>query len=165
MQVYLPDKDDDRGSLGHGSNHAAHTDDTQEGEEGLLTARTGTFSWQSHSLLAVAGYTRTAAQVLAKKKRERERQGMTISLAIILSCMYVCERHGSLDASCPFTHWFGAASKAGGEVGDSVGATDGTDWRCVAVAVADAHGLRPLPRLQCPRQEVKGQNGLGLVFC
>lgn len=53
-----------------------------------------------------------------------------------------------------FTHWFGAASEAGGEVGDSVGATDGAHWRCVAVTVTDAHGLRPLPRLQCPMEEV-----------
>lgn len=66
----MPDKDDDGRSLGHGSNHAAHTDNTQEGEEGLLTARTGTFSRQSHSLLAVAGYTRTAAQVLATTKKK-----------------------------------------------------------------------------------------------
>lgn len=42
QQAYLPNKDDDRGRLGHGSNHAAHTDNTQEGEEGLLAAWTGT---------------------------------------------------------------------------------------------------------------------------
>lgn len=76
QQVYLPDEDDDRGSLGHGSNHAAHTDDTQEGEEGLLTAWTGTFSWQSHSVLTAAGYTRTAGQVLA------QRQEITSNLVI-----------------------------------------------------------------------------------
>lgn len=45
QQVDLPDKDDDGGRLGHGSDHAAHTDDTQEGEEGLLTAWTGALPW------------------------------------------------------------------------------------------------------------------------
>lgn len=41
----LPDEDDDRGSLGHSTDHAARTDHTQEGEEGLLAARTGAFAW------------------------------------------------------------------------------------------------------------------------
>lgn len=66
---YSPDEDDDGGGLGHGSDHAAHADHTQEGEEGLLAAWTGALSWQSHSLLAVAGDTRAAAQVLAATRR------------------------------------------------------------------------------------------------
>lgn len=34
----IPDEDDDRGSLGHGSDQAAHTHHTQEDEEGFLAA-------------------------------------------------------------------------------------------------------------------------------
>lgn len=96
------------------------------------------------------------------QKKEEKKTGNDIqsrypaAVTWIESSTYASECDGSLDASCAFTHWFGAASKAGGEVGDSVGATDGTHWCCVAVTVTDAHGLRPLPRLQCPREEVKG---------
>lgn len=37
----VPDKDDDGGRLGHGSDHAAYTDDRQEGKERMLTAGAG----------------------------------------------------------------------------------------------------------------------------
>lgn len=39
----IPDQDDDRGSLGHGSDQAANTHHTQEDEEGLLAAWHRTF--------------------------------------------------------------------------------------------------------------------------
>lgn len=38
--VESPDEDDDGGRLGHGSDHTAGTDHTQEDEEGLLAAGT-----------------------------------------------------------------------------------------------------------------------------
>lgn len=59
---------------------------------------------------------------------------------------------------CVFwTHCFGAASEAGRQVGDGVGAAHGTHGRRLTVTVADAHGLRLLPGLQCPRDGDKAQ--------
>lgn len=63
----VPDEDDDRGGLSHGPDHAAHTDHTQEGEEGPLAAGAGTLSRQSHRLLAAAGYAGAAGQVLKRR--------------------------------------------------------------------------------------------------
>lgn len=56
-----------------------------------------------------------------------------------------------------YTHWFGAASEAGWEVGDSIGTTDGAHWCCVAVTVTDARRLGSLPGQQRPTEEVKGR--------
>lgn len=64
QRFHSPDEDDDGGRLGHGSNHAAHTDDTQKGEEGLLTSWAGTLPWESHSIFAAARDARAASQVL-----------------------------------------------------------------------------------------------------
>ena len=61
---FVPDQDDDRRCLGHGSNHAAGTDDTQENEEGLLAARAGALPWDCRCKLTVAGYTRAAGPIL-----------------------------------------------------------------------------------------------------
>lgn len=84
QQVSSPDEDDDRGGLGHGSDHAAHTDHTQEGEEGLLTARTGTLPRQSHRLLTGAGYTRAAGQVLTRGREKRSK----CCYGDLLHCVY-----------------------------------------------------------------------------
>lgn len=66
----MPDEDDDGGRLGHGSNHAAHTDDTQEGEEGLLAAWAGTLPWERNGVFAAARDARAASQVLKGDVRE-----------------------------------------------------------------------------------------------
>lgn len=62
--MVLPDEDDDGGRLSHGADHTAGTDDTEEGEEGLLAAWTGTLPWDSCGHLAVTGYTCTPCQIL-----------------------------------------------------------------------------------------------------
>lgn len=145
---HSPDEDDDRGRLSHSPNHAAHTDDTQEGEEGLLAAWAGTLPWESHGVLAAAGHARAASQVLEPHRK------------VVISSRSVS---GSERVSiCAFwTHCFGAASEAGRQVGDSVGAAHGTHGRRLTVTVADAHGLRLLPGLQCPTDGDKAQGGDG----
>lgn len=61
-----PDEDDDRRGLGHGPDQAAHTHHTEEGEEGLLAPRTGTFSWNHAGILrGDSGEARTACEVRA----------------------------------------------------------------------------------------------------
>lgn len=45
LNVIIPDKDDDGGRLSHGPDHAAYTDNTQEGEECTLTAGAGALPW------------------------------------------------------------------------------------------------------------------------
>lgn len=79
QQVDLPDEDDDGGRLGHGSDHAAHTDNTQEGEEGLLTAWTGTLPRERHGVLTGAGYTGTAGQVLTRRQETRWKCHLTVN--------------------------------------------------------------------------------------
>lgn len=59
-----PDEDDYRGGLGHGSNHTAGTDHTQEGEEGLLAAGPWTFARHSRGEVTVSRDARTTRQVL-----------------------------------------------------------------------------------------------------
>jgi hypothetical protein len=64
----LPDKDDDGGRLGHGTNHATHTHHTQEGEEGFLAARTGAFSGNHGGILwGDGGEACTAREILKGK--------------------------------------------------------------------------------------------------
>ena len=71
----VPDQDDDGGRLGHGADHAAHTDDAEEGEEGLLAARARTLPRESHCLLPVRRDTGTACQVLGAGNEEVREQG------------------------------------------------------------------------------------------
>lgn len=63
--VSAPDKDDDRGRLRHGSDHAADTHHAQEGEEGLLAPGAGAFSGNHSRVLRRDGReARTAGEVL-----------------------------------------------------------------------------------------------------
>lgn len=63
--VSVPDKDDDRGRLCHGSDHAAHTHHAQEGEEGLLAPGAGAFSGNySRVLRRDSREARTASEIL-----------------------------------------------------------------------------------------------------
>lgn len=160
----IPDEDDDRGRLGHGSDHAAHTDNTQEGEEGLLTAWTGTLSWQSHCIFAGAGYTRTAGQVLTRKQETRAKWPLWTRY---VSAQYLLWAPSSgllavmihiVSVGCNVTtHRLGAASEARWEVGHSIRTTHGAHRRCVTVTVTNARWLRLLPGLQRPMREVKVQ--------
>ncbi len=67
MKVESPDEDDDGGRLGHGSDHTAGTDHTQEGEEGLLAAGTRAFAWHSRGQVIVCGDTRASRHILKVK--------------------------------------------------------------------------------------------------
>ena len=71
----VPDQDDDGGRLGHGADHAAGADHTEEGEEGLLAARARTLPRESHCLLPVRRDTGTACQVLGAGNEEVREQG------------------------------------------------------------------------------------------
>lgn len=63
-QHMLPDQDDDRGGLGHGSNEAADTYYTQEDEEHLLATWNWTFPGNSSGRTIFRRYTAAASQVL-----------------------------------------------------------------------------------------------------
>ena len=64
----VPDQDDDGGCLGHGADHAAGADHTEEGEEGLLTAHGGTLPRDHPGQRRVAGYTRAPGEVLEHRR-------------------------------------------------------------------------------------------------
>ena len=64
----VPDQDDDGGRLGHGADHAAGADHTEEGEEGLLTACRGTLPRDRPGQRRVAGHTRTPGEVLEHRR-------------------------------------------------------------------------------------------------
>lgn len=70
----VPDEDDDRGRLRHGSDQAAGADDAQEDEENLLAALHGTLARDGRGQLTVGRHARAAAQVLQGGERARARE-------------------------------------------------------------------------------------------